>query len=83
MNEHDTSIDHFQKALEDCRVNRNRPEFAWVCCDYADVLLERNQSGDRDMAKSLLDEGLAIVNELDMRPLQERIESRMKLQQSD
>jgi tetratricopeptide (TPR) repeat protein len=83
MNQYDTSIDHFQKALEDCRATHHRPEFAWVCCDYTDVLLERNQSGDRDMAKSLLDEGLAVAHELGMRPLHERIASRMEQQQSE
>ena len=83
MNQYDTSIDHFQRALEHCRATHYRLELAWVCCDYADVLLERSQPGDRDMAVSLLDEGLAVTNELGMRPLQERIESRMKLQQAD
>ena len=83
MRQFETSVDHFRKVLEDCRATHHRPELAWVCCDYADVLLERNQPGDRDMAKSLLDEGLAVAHELGMRPLQERIASRMKQQQSE
>ncbi len=83
MKQDDTSIDHFQKTLESCRATHQRPELAWVCCDYADVLLERNQPGDRDMAKALLDEGLLIANELGMRPLKERIASKMKRAQPD
>ena len=45
---------------------------AWTCCDYADTLLQRNASGDRAKATALLDESLAISNELGMRPLMGR-----------
>ena len=49
---------------------------AWTCCDYADTLLQRSESGDREKATSLLDESLAISSELGMRPLMERVLSR-------
>jgi len=49
---------------------------AWTCCDYADTLLQRNDSGDREKAMSLLDESLSISSELGMRPLMERVLSR-------
>jgi len=39
-----------------------------TCCDYADTLLQRNETGDRERAMSLLDESLAISSELGMRP---------------
>ena len=42
----------------------------------ADTLLQRNNPGDREKAMSLLDESLAISNELGMRPLMERVLSR-------
>ena len=42
---------------------------AWTCCDYADILLERNCEGDREKSSSLLEESLAISSELGMRPL--------------
>ena len=45
-------------------------------CGYADTLLQRNQTGDREKATSLLDESLAISRELGMRPLMERVLSR-------
>ena len=51
---------------------------AWTCCDYADTLLQRNDSGDREKAMSLLDESLAISTELGMRPLMERVLSRQE-----
>ena len=56
-----------------CRKAGYRPELAWSCCDYADLLRERNAEGDRAEAISLLDESLAISSELGMRPLMERV----------
>jgi len=50
-----------------------------TCCDYADTLLQRNGSGDREKARSLLDESLAISSELGMRPLMERVLSRREI----
>ena len=63
---------HFEDALAFCRKGY-RPELAWTCCDYADMLLERDGDGDRAKAMSLLDESLAISSELGMRPLMERV----------
>ncbi len=62
-----------------CRKAGNRPELAWTCCDYADTLLQRNQAGDRENARTLLDESLAISSELGMRPLMERVLSRREI----
>jgi hypothetical protein len=56
-----------------------RPELAWTCCDYADLLRERNAPGDGEKATALLDEGLGIARELGMKPLVERILSRRKM----
>ncbi|MEE8159231.1 MAG: AAA family ATPase, partial [Dehalococcoidia bacterium] len=67
---------HFEDALVFCRKAGYRPELAWTCCDYADTLLRRSDSGDREKAMSLLDESLAISTELGMRPLRERVISR-------
>ena len=72
----DQAIAHFEDALALCRKSGYRPELAWTCCDYADTLLQRNNSGDAQKATSLLDESLAISNELGMRPLMERVLSR-------
>ncbi|MCZ6535220.1 MAG: LuxR C-terminal-related transcriptional regulator, partial [Chloroflexi bacterium] len=69
----DQAVPHFKEALAFCRKAGYRPELAWTCCDYADTLLQRNESGDRAKAVSFLDEALAISTELGMRPLMERV----------
>ncbi|MFQ6030434.1 MAG: hypothetical protein ACE5Q6_23415, partial [Dehalococcoidia bacterium] len=76
MGEMDLAADHFQAALSFCNTGGFRPELAWSCCDFADALLARESSGDRERAMSLLDESLAISRELSMRPLMERVLSR-------
>ena len=73
---------HFEAALAFCRKAGYRPELAWTCCDYADTLLQRNQSGHRAKAITLLDESLAISTELGMRPLMERVTDRLEKAQS-
>ena len=80
----DGAAGHFEDALAFCRKAGDRPELAWTCCDYADMLLERDDGGDRQKAASLLDESLAISSDLGMRPLMERVLSRkMSLQGID
>ncbi len=65
---------HFEKALDFCRRSGYRPELAWTCHDYAQMLCQR---GDRDAiqrASALLKEGLDISRELGMKPLATRLE---------
>ncbi len=76
----DQAAVHFEDALAFCRKAGYRPELAWICCDYADTLLQRNEPGNREKARSLLDESLAISSELGMRPLMERVLSRRETQ---
>ena len=73
------SQNHFEDALAFCRKAGYRPELAWSLCDYADMLLERNDEGDRQKAMQLLDESLQISTELGMRPLMERVLSRREI----
>ena len=75
----DRAAAHFEEALAFCRKAGYRPELAWTCCDYADTLLQRDGSGDREKAMALLDEALSISRELGMRPLMERVLSRKKI----
>ena len=75
----DQATGHFEDALALCRKAGYRPELAWTCCDYADMLPERNGNGDRVKAMSLFDESLAISSELGMRPLMERVLSRREI----
>ena len=72
-------MEHFEESLAFCRKAGYRPELAWTCCDYADLLLERDEEGDRAKAVSLLDESLAISSKLGMRPLMERVLSRREI----
>ena len=74
-----TAVTHFEGALTFCRKAGYRPELAWTCCDYADMLLERDAPGDRGKAMTLLGEGLAMSRDLGMRPLMERILSRREI----
>ena len=70
---------HFEDALAFCRKAGYRPELAWTCCDYADMLRERDADGDRAKAIGRLDEALAVSSELGMRPLMERVLSRREI----
>ncbi len=79
MGNSDQAAEHFEDALAFCRKAGYRPELAWTCCDYADTLLRRNNSGDREKAAALLDESLAISSDLGMRPLMERVLSRREI----
>ena len=47
-----------------CRKTGFWPELAWTCCDYADMLRERDAEGERAKAMALLDESPAISSEL-------------------
>ena len=68
----DEAMVHFEDALSFCRKAGFRPEYSWSACDYAECLLQRDNSSDREKAKFLLDEGLDISRELGMSPLMER-----------
>jgi len=79
MSSYDQAESHFEDSLSFCRKAGYRPELAWTCCDYADMLRERDAEGDRAKAVTLLDESLAISSELGMRPLMERVLSRREI----
>jgi DNA-binding CsgD family transcriptional regulator len=74
----DQAVAHFEDALTFCRRAGYRPELAWTLCDFSEILLGRNQPGDRARARSLLEESLAISSELGMKPLMERVAARLK-----
>ena len=85
MGDMETSQSHFEDSLTFCRKAGYRPELAWTCCDYADLLLDpstsagRADSDNRTKANAMLDESLAISSELGMRPLLERVLSRREI----
>ena len=79
MGDSDRAANHFEDSVRICRKAGYRPELAWSCCDYADLLKERDAEGDRGKAVQLLDEALALSSELGMRPLMERVLSRREI----
>ena len=85
MGNPDQATVHYEACLAFCRKAGYRPELAWTCCDYADLLLDpatssgRAVSDNRTKAMALLDESLAISSELGMRPLMERVLSRREI----
>ncbi len=79
LGRHDVAQTHLEDALAFCRKAGYRPELAWSLCDYADMLLERNNEDDRRKAMQHLDESLQISTELGMRPLMERVLSRREI----
>ena len=78
MGDLEQAIEHFDDSMGFCRKAGYRPELAWTCHDYADVLLQRNGEVDRARAIPLLNESLAISGELGMRPLMERVAARLE-----
>ena len=79
MGDASQSASHFEDALEFCRNAGYRPDLAWTCSDYAEMLLDRDEPGDREKAIELQNEALAITQELGMRPLTERILARREV----
>jgi DNA-binding CsgD family transcriptional regulator/tetratricopeptide (TPR) repeat protein len=69
----DEAMGHFENAISFCNKGGYRPELAWTCYDYADLLLSRTNHGDWKKAMSLLGESLAASTELGMDPLIERV----------
>lgn len=74
MGEPEQAVGHFEDALTFTRRAGYRPEMAWVCYEYANVLAQRASSGDWSKAASLLEESLGVAQNLGMRPLMQRIE---------
>ena len=73
MGDDDRAATHFEDSLAFCRKSGYRPELAWSCCDYADMLLQRSAEGDRARAVSLLDQSFAVASGLGMQPLMKRV----------
>ena len=79
--------EHFEDALAFCRKAGYRPELAWTCHDYAELILQHpnpderkagtrtapTYQGEGTTATALLEEGMAIAVQLGMPPLMERI----------
>ena len=62
----DKAEGHYRKAMEQARDLPHRLEQPEVRRFYAEMLLERGAPGDRETARALLSEALAIYRELGM-----------------
>lgn len=78
MDRAEVACGHFEKSLELCRNSRRNSELAWVCHDYAALLMERRRPDEIKTARSLIDEGKELADTLAMRPLQERFEVKLQ-----
>ena len=79
MGNMDQAAVHYEDSLAFCRKAGYRPELAWTCCDYPDMLREGDVEGGRAKGMSLLAESLAISSELGMCPLKERVLPRREI----
>ena len=70
---HTDSAKHYEDSLEFCRKAGYKPELAWTCSDYAELLLSTDAPGSREKATELQDEAIAITTKLGMKPLLERV----------
>ena len=70
---------HFEDALAFAEKAGYIRETVWTQTEYAEMLLDRDEPGDREKAIELQDEALAITQELGMRPLTERILTRREI----
>lgn len=73
MGDLERAVVHFEVATAFYREAGYRPEFAWTGQELADVLVQRNGPDDHEKAMALLEEAMAISEELVMPPLLERI----------
>ena len=64
---------HFEAALKQVRQSGSRPWIGWISTDYAELLVEREASDDREKTVELQEEAIAIATELGMTPLLERV----------
>jgi tetratricopeptide (TPR) repeat protein len=76
------SIDYFEKSLQDFEaLNAKRwnvYEYAkWVLSEYAQVYLERDQEGDKEKARDLLNQALGIFQKMGARKDIEKVEAKL------
>ncbi|MFQ6027939.1 MAG: AAA family ATPase [Dehalococcoidia bacterium] len=73
MGQLDQAMAHFEEARSLAQKANYRPALAWTCLYYASAALQRNGPGDHAKARALMEEALIISQELEMRPLTDRL----------
>ncbi|MDP7269371.1 MAG: response regulator transcription factor, partial [Pirellulales bacterium] len=69
----DESEAHFAQALEVCGNLGCRPELAWTHRDYVELLLAFDDAEHVKRRTSLIENGLALAQEMGMRPLEDKL----------
>ena len=77
MGQLDQAVDQFEDALAFCGKAGYRPELAWTLCYYSDTLLARGLGGDRRKSLELLNQALKLSTQLGIKPLMDRVASRL------
>jgi tetratricopeptide (TPR) repeat protein len=73
LGKHDAAERHFVEAMESNDRMGARPWAAWARHSYAQMLIDRNERGDRERANVLLSESRTTARELGMVVLEQRI----------
>lgn len=69
----DQAVEHFQSAMDFAHRSSFRSQLALVSLYYAGTLLERGEAGDREHARTLIEEALVQADSLGMGPLIEQL----------
>ena len=77
--DYDLATSQFEAALDNSKNQGYRLHEAQILFDHSEMILDRDEPGDREKAIELQDEALAITQELGMRPLTERILARREI----
>jgi tetratricopeptide (TPR) repeat protein len=70
---------HFEESISFTRRAGFKPDLAWGCYDYGEMLVSHGTPTNSERAAKLRDEALSIARELGMKPLIERILRRREI----
>ena len=79
MGDLETAATHFESAVEQTRKVGARGELAWSLLYFSEMLLDRDDAGDREKAVDLQDEAITLTQDMGMVPLTERILARRQI----
>ena len=69
----DKALEHLEAAMDLCHPSEYLPEYAWSASALVDVLAARGATGDKARAEGLIEECVAIVDQVGMHALRERL----------
>lgn len=69
----DKALEHLEAAMDLCHPSEYLPEYAWSASALVDVLAARGATGDKARAEGLIEECVAIVDQVGMHAVRERL----------